>query len=134
MPTVSYPSATRRSRRTGAINKNTDIGHDSRREMGQWLRDLRLAKDMTQGEVAERCGLGGYTALSAVETGRIACPPEWLEPLCTLYGQEPEEFGKKSLWFLHPWIYGLIYGYTPKLRRRLGGRPSSDGTNGNASD
>ena len=56
-----------------------------RRAGGQWLRDRRLARQLSQRALAEKVGAEYYTFISQLENGRGRIPPDryraWAESL-----------------------------------------------------
>ena len=99
-----------------------DIPHDYRRYVGQWLRDLRVQSNLRQQDVADVLGLG-FTAVSAMETGRTSVPPEQYEAMANVLGVDHVEFGKTMLRYSNPWAYKMIFGADRKLTDELSELP-----------
>ncbi|MEZ5774303.1 MAG: helix-turn-helix transcriptional regulator [Hyphomicrobiaceae bacterium] len=61
------------------------LTQDLRRQAGQWLKELREARGLSQRELATRVGTDYYTFISQLETGRGRLPPDrylaWAEAL-----------------------------------------------------
>ena len=118
MTAISNPLAGRSRGDSADIPR--DLAYEYRRRVGAWLREARLRADMTQQQLADRLGMG-FTAVSAVETGRNAIPPERYEALADALGIDHAEFGKFLLRYTNPWCYALIYGTRERsLREDLG--------------
>ena len=108
MANLSRPFQFRAGRGSDSAELNRDIAYDYRRTVGRMVRDWRLAKGMTQDELARAMGMG-FTAISAIETGRSTVPPERYQEFADILNVERVEFGKLMLRYSNPWAYALIF-------------------------
>lgn len=76
--------------------------NELRRRAGQWLREVRERRGLSQRELAGRVGAEFYTVIAQFESGRGHIPPErylaWAEAL----GVDPDEFARKLRSFQEP--------------------------------
>ena len=84
-------------------------GDDLRKDLGQYIRDLRTKRDMTQADLAKAVGITYYTAISAIEVGRNVVPPERYLDFARALGVNPKTFAKTVLRLTNPWLYALLY-------------------------
>lgn len=54
-------------------------------DIGQAIKKLRMEHNMTQTQLAERCGMS-TTAVCSLETGRTYPPKGTIEKLCEVFG------------------------------------------------
>lgn len=87
--------------------------------LGAYIRDLRLAKNMTQDEVTKAVGWNNKQVLSGIETGKTSVPTERLTDLANALGVELCEFAKRLLRYQDPWTYAALFGADGKLRTEL---------------
>ena len=89
--------------------------HKLRKEAGQWLRELRESRGLSQRGLAEIVGARNYTFISQLEHGRGRIPPDryllWADAL----GVNPREFVRGLMSFYDPMTYSIIFGRTPRL-------------------
>ena len=132
MANLSRPFQFRATRGSSGSDLSRDIGYDYRRTVGRHVRDWRLAKGLTQEQLAQQMGMG-FTAVSAIETGRGAVPPERYEDFAAILGVPRREFGKFMLRYTNPWAYAMIFEEEahadPQLRRDLQAIPERLGVN-----
>ena len=87
-----------------------DPGPLRRREAGQWLRQLRTERGLTQRELAERVNVAYYTFVSQIEAGKGRVPPEsyglWAEAL----GVDRVHFVKRLMSYYDPFTYQALFG------------------------
>jgi transcriptional regulator with XRE-family HTH domain len=87
--------------------------------LGRYIRDLRLAKAMTQDEVTEAVGWKNKQVLSGIEIGRTSVPTDRLASLAEVLGVELAEFAKQVLRYHVPWTYAALFGADAELRQEL---------------
>lgn len=92
----------------GDTARHRDIGYELRREMGEYLQNLRQRKGLTQADVALSLGMFP-TAISAIELGRNSLPPERYAAVADLYGVSRKALGKVLLRYYNPWLFGMLY-------------------------
>lgn len=121
---IAYPLMGRTTRGSSGTDLTRDIPHDYRRQSGAYLRDLRTKRGLTQQQLGEQIGVG-FTAVSAIENGRVSVPPDKYELLVSALGVPRQEFGKIMLRFSNPWAYALIFGAREQaLKDELAAMPS----------
>ncbi len=81
-----------------------------RREAGKWLKTLRMARNLTQRELAEKVGVEYYTFISQLEVGRGRIPPDRYEMWAQALGMEASEFVKQLMRFYDPETYRILFG------------------------
>ncbi len=54
-------------------------------DIGQAIKQLRIKHDMTQTQLAERCGMSA-NAISSLELGKTYPPKNTVEKLCEVFG------------------------------------------------
>ena len=59
--------------------------------VGQAIRTLRQKHNLTQAQLAERCGMS-TNAVCLLETGKTYPPKATVEKLCTIFGISPALF------------------------------------------
>lgn len=84
--------------------------HKLRREAGKWLKCLRVARNLTQRELAEMVGVEYYTFISQLEVGRGRIPPDRYELWAHALGLEPAEFVKQLMRFYDPETFRILFG------------------------
>jgi transcriptional regulator with XRE-family HTH domain len=87
--------------------------------LGGYVREHRLAKEMTQDEVTAAVGWNSKQVLSGIETGRTSVPSDRLTDLADALGVEHSEFAKQVLRYQDPWTYAALFGADEKLRHEL---------------
>jgi transcriptional regulator with XRE-family HTH domain len=89
-----------------------------RRMAGQWLRELREQRGLSQRELAQKVGVEYYTLISQLEHGLGRIAPEvylvWAEAL----GVESREFVRRLTSYYDPETYGVIFGRQARKRPR----------------
>jgi transcriptional regulator with XRE-family HTH domain len=91
--------------------------------LGIYVRDLRLAKNLTQDEVCQAVGWHNKQVLSGIETGRTSIPSDRLETLAGAFGVDLAEFAKRVLRYQDPWTYAALFEADAQLRRELAVAP-----------
>jgi len=113
----------------GVSYAGRDIGYEYRREFGALLRDRRLSLGLTQQEVGNDLGVG-FSAISAIENGRIALAADKAEALAEILKMDREEMGRLYLRWSNPWVYKMIYNSRDRrLLEDISSIPSRVGVN-----
>jgi len=81
-----------------------------RRAGGAWLKRCRLDRGLTQLQVAEAVGLGNYTMVSMIETGRGRIPPESYKSWAAVMDLDPREFVRQIMRYYDPVTYDILFG------------------------
>jgi transcriptional regulator with XRE-family HTH domain len=75
---------------------------------GNWLRSLRLQRDLTRRQLAQAIGIDGYEIIGAVEAGHCRIPPELFEAWANALGFSRRVFVLKLLEFYEPETIALL--------------------------
>lgn len=80
-----------------------------RRQAGQWLKQLRQRKQLSQRELARRVNVEFYTFISQIESGKGRIPPDryrlWAEALDV----DTTTFVKTLMSYYDPVTYELLF-------------------------
>ncbi len=82
--------------------ESSNSAHVLRLRAGQWLRELRERRGLSQRELASRVGAEFYTVIAQFESGRGRIPPEHYPAWADALGMEPDEFVRKLRSFQGP--------------------------------
>lgn len=106
------------------FGRGSTIAYDYRRRLGQFLAERRLAREMTQEELANLLGVVP-TSISAIELGRSTVAPERCEAYAEALGLDKADFGKLMFRYSNPWLYAMIFGVEgdPELQKDLANIP-----------
>lgn len=80
-----------------------------RKLVGQKLKDMRLAVEKTQRDVANEVGFEYYTMISQIEGGKARLPPEQVADYAKSLRQPLKPFAKMLLQHYDPVTYDLIF-------------------------
>ena len=83
--------------------------HKLRKEAGQWLRELRECRGLSQRGLAEIVGARNYTFISQLENGRGRIPPGRYLLWAGALGVEPREFVRGLLYYYDPVTYSIVF-------------------------
>ncbi|PWS34043.1 XRE family transcriptional regulator [Falsiroseomonas bella] len=103
---------------------------DYKRDLGLYIRDLRMRRGLTQAELAKAVGMTYYTSISAIEVGRNVVPSERYMAFAEALDVDPRIFGRRVLALTNPWMHAMLFASRPKeeierLNAVLGQRSSS---------
>lgn len=87
-------------------------GHEAQRlrqEAGQWLRDLRKARNLSQRELARLVQVEYYTFISQIEAGKGRIPPDRYTVWANALGVVPRDFVKTILRYYDPVTYEILF-------------------------
>jgi transcriptional regulator with XRE-family HTH domain len=84
-------------------------GHELRRAAGDWLRQLREQRGLSQRDLAKLVGAAYYTVISQLETGRGRVPPEKYELWAKALEIDPQVLVKTLLMYYDPVTYGILF-------------------------
>ena len=94
----------------GAQSVNKSAPNDRLRvEVGQWLKDKRIAAGLSQRELSEKAGFDYYTFISQLETGRGRVPAERYEGYAKALGLPPRDFAIRMLQAYENSTYKLLF-------------------------
>lgn len=108
MATLTYPMARRTGHSARAAEPSRDFGAEYRRVIGNYIADKRIARGMTQLQLAKHLGMRD-TAVSAIELGRNSLSPERVEDVANALELNKRAFGKFVLRYTNPWLFSLIF-------------------------
>jgi transcriptional regulator with XRE-family HTH domain len=89
--------------------RSAKLSQKLRKEAGQWLRELRENRSLSQRGLAEKVGAGNYTFISQLEHGRGRIPPDRYLLWAGALGVEPREFVRGLLYYYDPVTYNIIF-------------------------
>jgi transcriptional regulator with XRE-family HTH domain len=81
-----------------------------RRGGGQYLRNLREARGLSQRGLAELVGAEYYTFISQLELGRGRIPPDRYEAWAKALGVDRRDFVRSLLRYYDPVTYDILFG------------------------
>lgn len=84
-----------------------------RKRFGQWLKHRREEIGLTQLDLALRLDYGYPTTVSQIERGLASLPAHDARTWAEMLRVPPEEFARKYLYHLDPFVYQLLYGESP---------------------
>ncbi|MDX2102693.1 MAG: XRE family transcriptional regulator [Alphaproteobacteria bacterium] len=96
-------------------HKAGEDGRRLRREAGQWLRDLRTARGLTQRQLADQVGVAYYTFVSQIEAGKGRVPPESYQVWADALGLPVADFVRTLLAYYDPFTHRALFGAVEPL-------------------
>ena len=78
-------------------------------EAGEWIRELRLGRDLTQLELSRLLGHKYYTFISQVEGGVGRVPPEEIRTWAKALRVDPTWFGRRLLRYYQPHFFDVCF-------------------------
>lgn len=96
-----------------------EVARRWRQSQGDYIRELRGDKGMTQSDLVAALGTSAHQLVSHIETGRVNVPIERVEDFADILGVERVEFAKNLLRFQNPWFYAMIFGADRALQAEL---------------
>ena len=94
---------------THTKRRSAKLSQKLRKEAGQWLRELRENRSLSQRGLAELVGAGNYTFISQLEHGRGRIPPDRYLVWAGALGVEPREFVRALFYYYDPVTYDIIF-------------------------
>lgn len=80
-----------------------------RRAAGGWIRDLRIARGLTQRQLADAVGIAYYTFVSQIEAGKGRVPPESYEVWATALDVPLVEFVRTLMAYYDPYTHRALF-------------------------
>src|SRR5262252_5095265 len=110
--------------------RSSEITQKLRTQAGEWLRELRERRGLSQRELADRVGAEYYTFISQLETGRGRIPPDRYMSWAAALEVDPQDFVRTLMSYYDPVTYEILFGTKsarPKssVKRVAGARSSS---------
>jgi len=81
-----------------------------RTEAGNWLRELREARGLSQRELARKVDAEYYTFISQIEHGRGRIPPDRYLAWADALGVDAREFVRGLMSYYDPVTYEIVFG------------------------
>jgi transcriptional regulator with XRE-family HTH domain len=78
-------------------------------EGGQWLKQLRNARGLSQRQLADKVGIEYYTFISQLECGRGRIPPDRYRIWADALGVESRHFVRLLMHFYDPVTYHILF-------------------------
>ncbi len=89
----------------------SDAGvQELRRTAGQWLKELRERRGLSQRQLAKLVGAEYYTFISQLETGRGRIPPDRYREWANALQVDPAEFVRTLMKYYDPVTYSILFG------------------------
>jgi transcriptional regulator with XRE-family HTH domain len=99
----------------GSVQKRSDTDvQELRRAGGQWLRELREQRGLSQRQLAKLVGAEYYTFISQLETGRGRVPPDRYRIWAAALGVDAAVFVRELLRFYDPVTFEILFGAAPE--------------------
>jgi transcriptional regulator with XRE-family HTH domain len=99
----------------GSVQKRSDMDvQELRRAGGQWLRELREQRGLSQRQLAKLVGAEYYTFISQLETGRGRVPPDRYRTWAAALGVDAAVFVRELLRFYDPVTFEILFGAAPE--------------------
>jgi transcriptional regulator with XRE-family HTH domain len=108
--------------------RSAKLTQQLRSQAGNWLRELREKRELSQRDLAEKVGAEYYTFISQLENGRGRIPPDryliWAEAL----GVPPRDFVRTLMSYYDPVTYDIIFGDAPRAQSLVARGKRTTGT------
>jgi len=89
--------------------RSSELTQKLRNRAGNWLRELRERRGLSQRELAAQVGAEYYTFISQLETGRGRIPPDRYLLWAHALGIDKREFVRTLMSFYDPVTYGILF-------------------------
>ena len=99
---------------TNAHRSHPDV-QELRRAAGDWLRQLREQRGLSQRGLAKLVDAEYYTFISQLEMGRGRVPPHRYKVWADALGVTPKVFVKTLLRYYDPVTYDLLFDDEPPI-------------------
>lgn len=86
-----------------------------RRNGGEWLRDLRQKRNLSQRQLAQKVSVDYYTFISQLENGRGRIPPDRYQDWADALGVPVSSFVFNIMRFYDPVTFELLFGKNGEL-------------------
>ena len=80
-----------------------------RKEAGTMLKDMRVAVDKTQRELAAEIGFEYYTMISQIESGKTRVPPAQIVAYAKSLHIPPKELAMKLMRYYDPITFEILF-------------------------
>jgi transcriptional regulator with XRE-family HTH domain len=99
-------------------SSDTDV-KELRRAVGEWLRNLREQRGLSQRDLAKLVGADYYTFISQLETGRGRVPSDRCKLWANALGVDSKTFMKTLLRYYEPVTYDILFDDEETATRNL---------------
>jgi len=89
--------------------RSSELTQKLRNRAGNWLRDLRERRGLSQRELAAQVGAEYYTFISQLETGRGRIPPDRYLAWAHALGVDKREFVRTLMSYYDPVTYSILF-------------------------
>jgi transcriptional regulator with XRE-family HTH domain len=89
--------------------RSSELTQKLRNQAGNWLRELREKRGLSQRELAARVGAEYYTFISQLETGRGRIPPDRYLVWAHALGIDKREFVRTLMSYYDPVTYNILF-------------------------
>src|SRR5215470_7258166 len=100
--------------------RSSELTQKLRNRAGNWLRDLRERRGLSQRELAAQVGAEYYTFISQLETGRGRIPPDRYLAWAHALGIDSRDFVRTLMSYYDPVTYGILFDSMKESRRDVG--------------
>ena len=95
---------------TNPQRRSAKLTQQLRNQAGEWLRELRERRGLSQRQLAQIVGADYHTFISQVENGRGRIPPDGYLVWASALGVEPREFVRALMSYYDPATYNIVFG------------------------
>jgi len=106
--------------------RSSELTQKLRNRAGNWLRELRERRGLSQRELAAQIGAEYYTFISQLETGRGRIPPDRYLAWAHALGVDKREFVRTLMSYYDPVTYSILFD------EPMESKPAGTPTNGAA--
>jgi len=94
---------------TNPQRRSEKLTQQLRNKAGDWLRELREKRGLSQRQLAQQVGTG-YTFISQLENGRCRIPPDVYLVWANALGVQPRLFVRALMSYYDPATYSIVFG------------------------
>jgi len=91
------------------LSRTAQQAKQSRKQAGEWLKELRGRAGLSQIQLADLLGFKYYTFISQVENGFGRVPTESLEAWARALNVDPSSFARELLSYYDPELHRLLF-------------------------
>jgi len=99
---------------TNPQRRSEKLTQQLRNQAGDWLRQLRERRGLSQRQLAQQVG-AGYTFISQLENGRGRIPPNVYLVWADALGVQPRAFVRELMSYYDPATYSIVFGDESQL-------------------
>ena len=104
--------------------RSSELTQKLRNRAGNWLRELREQRGLSQRELAAQVGAEYYTFISQLETGRGRIPPDRYLAWAHALGVDKREFVRTLMSYYDPVTYSILFDQPTEIKQ---GRAPTNG-------